>query len=390
TVPFSGSNANNAIEMLRGFAQAQNEVNKAGGINGVPLRLLVADDGDSEETARELAIALTSDPKYENVLGVVGHWTSDVSLKAAAIYRDRKQLVFMTPISTTKELSGYSPWVFRATINNRSGAAALAQHMLKTWGLKKAAVFYVDGVTYSEEIADEFAAILEGSSWGEVVNAADMGEPSFRPKHSVEQAKKAGAEVILLATNNGSLEDAIAVIKANKGQLKILGDLANLYTPKTLEDAGLVAEGMTMAVAWDIDGETNPAFVQQSKTLWKGPVNYVTAMSYGAVKSMAAAIAQSPTRDGVQSALSQETFQVLGAAKSPMEFVRGDLQTKVQLVEVTKIADGSAGATPLDFAPIEPQPTSVRSSQPTPFKSSQPTSVGNTVNDSPEWIETPE
>lgn len=145
-----------------------------------------------------------------------------------------------------------------------------------------------------------------------------------------------------------------------------------------------------MAVAWDIDGETNLAFVQQANTQWKGPVNYVTAMSYGAVKSMAAAIAQSPTRDGVQSALSQETFQVLGAAKSPMEFVRGDLQTKVQLVEVTKIADGSAGATPLDFAPLKPQPTSVRSSQPTPFKSSQPTSVGSTVSDSPEWMENPE
>lgn len=90
--------------------------------------------------------------------------------------------------------------------------------MLRKWNLKKAAVFYVDGVTYSEEIADEFAAILEGSSWGEVVNAADMGDPSFRPKHSVEQAKKAGAEVILLATNNGSLEDAITVIKARPAE----------------------------------------------------------------------------------------------------------------------------------------------------------------------------
>jgi len=71
-VPMGGSNPNNALEMLRGFAQAQNEVNQSGGINGVPLKLLLANDDDNLETAKQLATTLVKNPE---VLAVTGHWT---------------------------------------------------------------------------------------------------------------------------------------------------------------------------------------------------------------------------------------------------------------------------------------------------------------------------
>lgn len=318
SVPFSGDNANNAVEMLRGFAQAQDQVNRQGGIDGVPLKLLLIDDGDSEETAISVAIALADNPDYANVLGIVGHWSSDVSLRAAAVYRDRQALPFITPISTTKELTGYSPWVFRSTINNRNGAQALARYMLENWRLKKAAIFYVGGVTYSEEIRQEFKDVVEPTPDGEIVAEFDMGAENFRAERSVQQAIEAGAEVILLATNNGAVDEAIAVIAANNNRLEVLGDLANLYTPKTLTEAGDAAVGMVMAVAWDIDGAANPTFVKTSRDLWRGPVNYVTAMSYDAVQAMAAAIAESattgePTRADVQAALSNPEFTVRGA-----------------------------------------------------------------------------
>ncbi len=357
SVPFSGKNANNAVEMLRGFAQAQGQINRQGGIDGVPLKLLLIDDGDREETARSVAIALADNPDYADVLGIVGHWSSDVSLRAAAVYRDRQALPFITPISTTKELTGYSPWVFRSTINNRNGAQALARYMLENWRLKKAAIFYVGGVTYSEEIRQEFKDVVEPVPDGEIVAEFDMSAENFRAERSVQQAIEAGAEVILLATNNGAVDRAIAVIAANDNRLKVLGDLANLYTPKTLTEAGDAAAGLVMAVAWDIDAAPNTAFVQTSKDLWRGPVNYVTAMSYDAVIAMATAIEAGaekgkPTRAGVQKALSDPDFTVRGASSVPARFVRGDRQARVQLVEVVKTSPQSEGPSKLDFVPI--------------------------------------
>ena len=357
SVPFSGKNANNAVEMLRGFAQAQDQINRQGGIDGVPLKLLLIDDGDSEEIARAVAIALADNPDYADVLGIVGHWSSDVSLRAAAVYRDRQAIPFMTPISTTKELTGYSPWVFRSTINNRNGAQALARYMLDNWRLRKAAIFYVDGVTYSEEIRQEFRDVVEPTPDGEIVAEFDMSADKFRAERSVQQAIDAGAEAILLATNNGAVDQAIAVIAANDNRLKVLGDLANLYTPRTLTEAGDAAVGMVMAVAWDIDGAANPAFVQASRDLWRGPVNYVTAMSYDAVQAMAAAIAAStttsePTRARVQRALSDPAFTVRGATLVPSRFVRGDRQARIQLVEVVKVSIQPDQPAKLDFVPI--------------------------------------
>lgn len=357
SVPFSGKNANNAVEMLRGFAQAQAQINRQGGIDGVPLKLLLIDDGDREETAKSVAIALADNPDHADVLGIIGHWSSDVSLRAAAVYGDRKALPFITPISTTKELTDYSPWVFRSTINNRNGTRALARYMLENWRLKKAAIFYVGEVAYSEEIRQEFKDVVEPVPDGEVVAEFDMGAENFRAERSVQQAIEAGAEVILLATNNGAVDQAIAVIAANDNRLKILGDLANLYTPKTLTEAGDAAAGLVMAVAWDIDAAPNTAFVQTSKDLWRGPVNYVTAMSYDAVIAMATAIEASaekgkPTRAGVQKVLSDPDFTVRGASSVPARFVRGDRQARVQLVEVVKTSPQAEGPSKLDFVPI--------------------------------------
>ncbi|MGB3668897.1 MAG: ABC transporter substrate-binding protein [Phormidesmis sp.] len=353
SVPFSGSNPNNAVEMLRGFAQAQFEVNQAGGINGVPLKLLIVDDGDSKEIAREIAIALTEDPTYANVLGIVGHWTSDVSLQVAPIYGSRAALTFITPISTTNELTGYSPWVFRATLNNRSGARALARYMLDAWGEEKAAIFYVGGVTYSEEIRSEFSQVVDPIQGGQIVAQFDMGARDFNANRAVQAAIEAGAEVILLATDNDSLDQAISVIEANNKQLKVLGDLANLYTTTVLSEASDSAVGMVMATPWDIDGNANKTFVQTSKALWKGPVNYVTAMSYNAVRAMIVAMESQPTRLGINRALNDPNFSVIGnAASIPLKFRNGDRQAPVQLIEVIERPGESGNLAKLDFFPI--------------------------------------
>ncbi len=357
SVPFSGSNPNNAVEMLRGFAQAQFEINQADGINGMPLKLLIVDDADSKETAREIAIALTEDPDYANVLGIVGHWTSDVSLQAAPIYSNQQALTFITPISTTNDLTGYSPWVFRATLNNRSGARALARYMLNYWGDEKAAIFYVDGVTYSEEIQKEFSRVIDPDQAGQVVAQFDMGATDFDASRAVQQAISAGAEVILLATNNDALDQSIDVIKANNRQLKVLGDLANLYTTRVLTEAGDAARGMVMATPWDIDGNADPDFVQASKELWKGPVNYATAMSYNALRAMIVAAESKPTRRGINEALNKSDFAVLdNAAQIPLQFRNGNRQAAVQLIEVMPKPDASDTSGQLDFFPIVSMP----------------------------------
>ncbi|MCZ0904594.1 ABC transporter substrate-binding protein, partial [Microcoleus sp. HI-ES] len=97
-----GSDINAAQEILRGVAQAQNEINQSGGISGTPLKVLIANDDNNSEMAAQIASALASNSE---ILGVIGHFGSDTTLAASKIYQ-QKQLVAISPTSTSVQLSG--------------------------------------------------------------------------------------------------------------------------------------------------------------------------------------------------------------------------------------------------------------------------------------------
>ncbi|MEM9266686.1 MAG: ABC transporter substrate-binding protein [Cyanobacteria bacterium P01_F01_bin.13] len=349
SIPIGGASPSNALEMLRGMAQAQLEINDSEAkINGRPLQLLILDDEDNPQIAAEIANQLVDN--YPEVLGVIGHWTSDVSLTAAAEYEQRKRLTFVTPISTTNELSDFSSWVFRSTINNRSGSRALADHMVNVWQAKKAAIFCVEGVTYSQEICAGFKRRLS-SEGGEIVQQFNLGDPQLDIRKSLRDAKAKGAEVILLASNNASVARSLEIINANGGELKLLGDMANLYTIETLKEANAI--GMVMAIAWHPDGPVNLNFVNESGKLWRGRTNYVTALSYGTTQAMVEAIRQAPSRAGVQAQLRDPEFKAPSPDAVPMTFGEtGDRPAPVQLVEVQRRSPSLSG-TGADFIPID-------------------------------------
>ena len=359
SVPTGGNNpnsANNAVEMLRGAAQAQEKINSDPALwpgseaDKRPLKLLLVDDRDQPAIAEELAETLTEDETYESVLGVIGHWTSDVSLAAAKVYNRSRSLVFMTPISTANNVTRRGNWAFRSTLNNSSGACALARYMMRSRKLEKAAVFYVDGVTYSTEIREEFEYVVDQQG-GEIVAAFDMSDPNFRARGKVREAKRKGAEAILLATDNASVSKAWAVMNeaAQVGGFEILGDLANLYTPRTFEEVGDAAERMVMATAWDFDGSADSTFKEEAIALWKGEVSAATATTYSAVMAMVEAMEGGATRSGIQSRLSDDDFASLdGAFRGALKFKAGNLEAPVQLIQVLK----RKGAGTLDFTPI--------------------------------------
>ena len=73
-----GTDPNGALEVLRGIAQAQNEVNTSGGIKKVPLKVGIANDDDNPAISKQIASSLV---KNQQVLGVVGpsHQRCDLS-----------------------------------------------------------------------------------------------------------------------------------------------------------------------------------------------------------------------------------------------------------------------------------------------------------------------
>ncbi|MCG6136815.1 MAG: ABC transporter substrate-binding protein [Nostoc sp. LLA-1] len=111
-----GTNQGVAKEMLRGVAQAQDEVNFNGGINGKLLKVAIANDNNDPSEAVQIAKRVGEDT---NILAVVGHNSSNASLSAAPVYQ-QYGLVMMTPTSYAPNLSNVGNYIFRTAPSSLS------------------------------------------------------------------------------------------------------------------------------------------------------------------------------------------------------------------------------------------------------------------------------
>ena len=329
-----------AVEILQGVAQVQNQTNQAGGINGIPLKVAIASDGNQPKVAQQIATTLVNNP---TVLGVVGHADSDATLAAAKVYQ-ANQLVMISPLSSAVQLSGFGNYVFRTTPSDLFTARALCTYLLTQLKKPKVAVFFNSKSGYSQSLSKEFRNALFYSGQGQIVADFDLSRPDFSAYHSVKQATQQGAQVIMLAANSDVSDRAIQIVQMNRKRLKVLaGD--SIYIPKTLEIGGEMAVGMVLAVPANVLKNASSPFRQQATQLWGDGSSWRAALAYDAAQALTMAIQHDPSRRGIQRSLTATNFSVPGATR-PVSFLpTGDREGAVQLVTVvpTKGSDSGLG-----------------------------------------------
>jgi branched-chain amino acid transport system substrate-binding protein len=335
-----GSDLNLAQEMLRGVAQAQDKFNSQGG----NLQVEIVNDQNEPEIATQVANELVKDP---SILALVGHYSSDASLAAAPIYQ-QNGLVAISPISTSTSLAEAGDYIFRTVPSDLFAGTSLAEYFLGKLSKQKAAVFYNSESNYSKSLKDAFSTSLL-SNGGEIVAEIDVGDSNFNADKAVQQAVDQGAEALVLLTNSTTLKQTFEIAKVNERQLPLLaGD--DIYIPETLESAGENVTDMVLAVPWHIEGNTNPDFIQAANSLWKGKVNWRTAMAYDATQSLIAGMETNPSRQGIQQTLSKAGFSVTGASGTVKFLPSGDRNQAVQLVKVEVDSDSEFG---YSFVPVD-------------------------------------
>ncbi|QKD81977.1 amino acid ABC transporter substrate-binding protein [Thermoleptolyngbya sichuanensis A183] len=325
----TATSANSALEILRGVAQAQDEVNRAGGIDGVPVKVMIVNDDNSPDVTPQVADALVKD---RSVLGVIGHFGSDATLAAAPVY-EAGRLVMISPTSTSVQLSGAGQYIFRTVPSDRFTAAALSRHMLERLRVQRAAVFYNSQSAYSTSLKNEFTTAVF-SDGGQVVGEFDLSAAGFDSVASFDQAAQQGAEVLVLAANTATLDPALQVVAINRRRLPILGG-DSLYNPRVLQVGGESAVGMVVAVPWILLADPNAPFVRSSRQYWGGDVNWRTAMAYDAAIALIRAISIGKTnRAAIAESLRSNADTIEGATGVVRFLPSGDRNQAMQLVEI--------------------------------------------------------
>jgi ABC-type branched-subunit amino acid transport system substrate-binding protein len=352
-----------ASEMLRGFAQAQAEMNQTGDVNEAKIKLKVIDDGDDPKVIESIATALTKQPE---ILGVVGHSRNDVTMKAANIYNEQK-LVFIAPISTANQLtSSEKPYIFRTNAKGDAIAQKLVDYLIDKDRKRKVAIFYVPTITYNDEFKTQFANKLAARG-GEVVGTFPFSTlsssasptasppPAFDADAHLRKAKAMGAEAILLLPVGRSNKEALKILKLRASKyptLSVFSDTA-LYGIGTLE-RGKEAAGLIMGVPWQ-ESQSTPQFSTSARQLWNNQVNWATATSYNAVRALGTAIKaqEPPSRASVMKILSKNEF--IGASTRKFQFTNGEPTEQYILVKVSATPPNYkySSRTGYDFVPLE-------------------------------------
>jgi ABC-type branched-subunit amino acid transport system substrate-binding protein/serine/threonine protein kinase len=331
--------ANLAEELLRGIAQAQTEVNlgllkpndssnkdfpgqgfiEPKAINGKGLKVIIADDGNIESYAKQRANYLVAQP---DILAVIGHYTSDMTVKTVDIY-NQNQLVAISPGSTTEELTRRPrKYFFRTAPTTSIEAESLVNQLLRV-GEKKATVFYNPNSPFTASLWEEFKKQFEaqGGATLRIRNYYDLSKnkTNFNAEAAIKEVEKGGKTALLLIPDGqvtDSLENALAMIKANNDSNWVVGPWT-LYDPRTLELAKDLnsVEKLAISVFWHPLTSFDKKFPQNVEKLWGGPVNTRSALTYDAARTLIKALEmqQKPSREGMQQTLAAPNFQAAGA-----------------------------------------------------------------------------
>lgn len=234
----------------QGLDMAVDEVNAGGGIDGRRLVLRRVDDHESVNDGRMAAQQLGEDP---DVVAVIGHLQSFVTVPAAAIY-DAAGLVLLAPTATDPELTRRgSDRVFRMTFTD----SAVGRHMADVAtgrGYRRIGIYYIRNA-YGRELANAFeeravavgASILARGSYD--ASGAVSGQ-TFEPV--LREWAGLNLDAIFLAGEVPSAAVFVAEARREGVRLPIIGGDA-LGSPDLARIAGPAAEGALVASAFHPD-----------------------------------------------------------------------------------------------------------------------------------------
>jgi len=328
-----------AKEILRGIADAQTKFNQdqATDSNNRLLEILIINDGNKPDDALQLACKIGQD---QDVLAVVGHYSSDTSAAALPAY-EQVQLAMVSPTATSTTLS--SPVFFRTVPSDQKSGEALAAYAQRQ-NFAQVVVFFDKESTYSKSLTDAFTQAYE--TQGKLV-MPPIDLTAGQESDALTTAREKGAQAIVLLPGSETRSTAISIAKLNAEQapdqrLPLMGG-DTLYHPTTLQNGGNSVANLVV-VAPTL--RERAPYTEKAEKSWGGRVGWRTPSSYDATEALIAVV----RKQGEE--VSRE--QVLAGLKQYFAD-EGDRHGEPMLFQAVQGAPAPMGAE-FGFSPLPPLP----------------------------------
>lgn len=329
--PTTGGASVYGIAVQNGIQIAVDEINAAGGINGVQIEYSFEDDEHNEEKAINAYNTL----KDWGMNILIGNVTSAPCVAVAAKTAE-DHMFQLTPSGSATDCI-INDNVFQVCFTDPNQGVGSAQYIGQNGLASKVAVIYNSSDVYSSGIYERFKAEAENQAFEIVAETAFTDDSKSDFTVQLQQAKDAGAELVFLP------------IYAQEASLILTQADAMDYDPMFFGCDGLdgvlaiegfdtsLAEGVVLLTPFvaDAEDERTQAFVTKYQELYNEVPNQFAADAYDAVYIIKAAIEQSGAtpEDGV-SGICDKLMTAM--TQISVDGLTGDGMTWVATGEVSK------------------------------------------------------
>jgi branched-chain amino acid transport system substrate-binding protein len=314
--------------MADGLQLALEEIN-AGGLAGVPVRLVLRDDAFDWETGKDIALEFAATPQMSAVLG---YYDDSAAIKASTLYEPAKMLNVIIGANATSMTERRFQYVVRTTLSSEKIAASLAR-MLVGRGYRKYALIWEEDA-YGEDLAYQFNVALNSYDtrvtyeWSYSRERADF-------RLTVNELKGVDADLVLFAGLEPWAGDFLREARRVGLKTDIVGAFSD--TPEMRARAGGGLEGSMYFEIYDPASATpeNQAFVRKFRARFRKSPDAWAAQGYDALRLLAKAARDSGSANPLDLAYALRFMSPWEGANGRYHFDdRGEMRDKAIYLNV--------------------------------------------------------
>ena len=278
TQPLTGAFAASGNYVAQGARIAEEEINKAGGVLGKKLQLLIEDNKSNPTEAVATAEKLINSDKVPVLMGA---WSSTLTLAVMPKLEEYKVPMLVETSSSGKITTSGNPYIFRISPTSEMEAKAFAP-LFKNMNIKKADFLATNndfGLGASKEFSQ--AAKDNGVAVG-VMETMDPKATDFSAQ--LAKIKASGGDTLFVTT---AVEQITLILKQAKDQQlaqRIITTGGSNSPDQLIAQAGDAANGsfhLVFFTPWFPEAVKNPEIAKTFVALWNEKKHNVGGLTEG-------------------------------------------------------------------------------------------------------------
>lgn len=328
--PLTGPAASYGNAQMNGVKLAVEEINSAGGIDGMSIEVIFE---DSQMDPNKAISAIKKLINIDKVASVIGATTTAGTL-AIAHTANTNKIVLLSPSASGAKVTAAGDYVFRASPSDSFQAVVAAKYVYQL-GFKKGAIVYTND-EWGSGLQNAFENSFKNLG-GEILTSEGLtpGTQDFRTQ--LVKLKTLHPEFIFIPLYPDESPTFLRQVKELEVPAQIVG-ADNFSESAILETAGTTANGVIFAIPAESQGKEYSTYLEHYKAKYNEDGNYASAAAYDCVYLLVNAIKKSGVGgENIKNALYQvKDFH--GASGTIGFDENGDVTTKQ--FSINKIADG--------------------------------------------------